>query len=100
MSASRTQGLAVREVQPEFAHGVKDDGVNLVGRRGARGENSYSSFGVVLEEGGGHLGSPGVVYADEENHGGSHEECPFDEASKGRGVRRWSRRRATTSPRS
>ena len=46
-----------------------DGGVDRVGRCGAGGSDADRALGVVVEQGGGHLGAAGVVDADEQDLG-------------------------------
>ena len=60
-------GAAVAEVDAELAHDGDDLGVDAPGRGGASGGGGVASVGGLFEQGLAHLGSPGVVQADEED---------------------------------
>ena len=60
-------GVGGREVDACFAHGFDDDGMDVGARVGAGGEGAgLRGIGELVEEGGGHLGSAGVVNAGED----------------------------------
>ena len=69
------------EVDPDLGHGLDDSRVDLVTWGRARRTHVGFAGGVVVEQGGGHLGSPGVVYADEQDFG-----YVFHEGSLGLGA--------------
>jgi len=61
------QGQRAVEVDADLGHGGSDGGVDLVGRGGSGGADIDPACGMVLQKGGGHLRTAGVVHADEQH---------------------------------
>ena len=71
-------GAGGAQVDAELGHRLDDGRVDLVGRGGAGGADDDAVTGVVGEQRGGHLGTAGVVDADEQDFGSgvSHRGSP------------------------
>ncbi|CDZ91523.1 hypothetical protein RHRU231_840052 [Rhodococcus ruber] len=55
------------EIEAELGHGLDHHRVDRRDRRGARGADVDAATGVVIQQGGGHLGAAGVVHTDEQH---------------------------------
>src|SRR5699024_9088792 len=57
------------DVDVFFSHGLHGHGIELIGWFGTRGTHFNTALTKFLQEPGGHLGSSGIVHADEEHAG-------------------------------
>src|SRR5580693_4753093 len=78
--AGQRLGELAGQVEADLGHGLDDGGVDLAGGLGPGGGHADLPGGLVVEQGGGHLGPAGIVDADEEHvrdagHGGRLSPC-------------------------